>query len=134
LERDVERSSSGHRLSASDRSFEVTHCHLDHASILDVCGELDLAHAPALGIAVHQALGTSPRRLVIDLCRVPFIDPRGLSVLLSARRRALGAGVELILACDVKTTLRLLALTQLDRDFDVRPTRAAALATPGTPA
>jgi anti-anti-sigma factor len=121
-------------LSASDGAFEVTHRHWGHASVLDVCGELDLAHAPALGIAVHQALGTNPRRLVIDLCRVPFIDPRGLSVLLSARRRALGAGVELILACDVKTTLRLLALTRLDRDFDIRPTRAAALSPPASPA
>lgn len=71
---------------------------------------------------------------MIDLCRVSFIDPRGLSVLLSARRRALDAGVELILTCDVKATLRLFALTRLDRDFDVRPTTAAALRPLGSPA
>jgi len=69
---------------------------------------------------------------VIDLCRVPFVDLRGLSVLLSARRRALQAGVELRVACDVKSTLRLLALARLDRDLDVHPTRAAALSPLGS--
>lgn len=111
----------------SDPPFEVTHSLFEKASVLDVRGELDLAHAPALGVAISQALATNPRRLVIDLCRVPFMDPRGLAVLLSARRRALHAGIELRLACDVGSTLRLLALTRLDRDFDVRRTRAAAL-------
>lgn len=110
-----------------DGSFEVTHRHFDEASVLDVRGELDLAHASALGVAVNQALAANPRRLVIDLNGVPFVDTRGLSVLLGARRRALHAGIELKLACDVGSTLRLLALRRLDRDFDVRPTRAAAL-------
>lgn len=118
----------------SDPRFEVTHRICEKASVLDVRGELDLAHASTLGVAVNQALASNPQRLVIDLCRVPFIDPRGLAVLLGARRRALHAGIELRLACDVGSTLRLLALTRLDRDFDVRPTRAAALSELGPPA
>jgi anti-anti-sigma factor len=127
LGRDVERSAVQDRIAHFGGSFEITHRQFDGTSVLDVHGELDLAHAPALGVAVHQALGTTPSRLVIDLCGVTFVDPRGLSVLLSARRRARRVGVELRLACNVESTLRLLALTKLDRDFDVRPTRAEAL-------
>jgi len=127
LERDVEGCAWDHRPMLSDGSFVVTHRLFHRASLIEVRGELDLAHAPTLGIAVHQALATNPVWLVIDLCRVTFVDARGLAVLLSARRRALKAGVRLILACDVQSTLRLLEHTRLGREFDVRPTRAAAL-------
>jgi anti-anti-sigma regulatory factor len=49
---------------------------------------------PEVGRAVHVALAGKPQRLVIDLCAVAFVDYRVLSVLLNARRRALGLGVE----------------------------------------
>jgi len=79
----------------SDGSFEVSHRRLVQASVLDVRAELDLTHAPTLGVAVHRALGANPKPLVIDLCGVKSVDARGLAVLLSARRRSLRAGVEL---------------------------------------
>jgi anti-sigma B factor antagonist len=110
-----------------DGWFGITQNHFRRASLLEVRGELDVAHAPTLGIAVQQALGTNPIRLVIDLCQVTFVDARGLAALLSAHRCAQKTGARLILACDVQSTLRLLELTRLRREFDVRPTGAAAL-------
>jgi anti-anti-sigma factor len=93
-------------------------------TVLAVHGDLTHPHAPELGSAVRHALASNPQRLMIDLCDVAFVDWRGLSVPLNARRRSLRLGVELNLACDVPATLRLPASTGLDRNLDIRPTRA----------
>ncbi len=108
--------------------FSITRQDLDGVCVVAVHGELDLARAPQLGVAVSEALRSHPTRLVIDLCDVGFVDSGGLSILLNARRRAVRQGVELKLACDVESTLRLLSLTRLDRDFDVHATRHQAIA------
>lgn len=115
-----------HRVPANG-ACEITHRRYGRDGIVAVRGALDVTRAPALGIAVHRALATKPRRLVIDLCKVDVVDFRGLAVLLSARRRSLRLGVELRLACDVPSTLRLLAFTRVDRHFEVRPSWAEAL-------
>jgi anti-sigma B factor antagonist len=115
----------------ADGAFQVIHRRVERHSVLLVRGELDDTHAPEVGRAVHRALATNPQRLVIDLSAVAFVNYRGLSVLLSARRRELRLGVELSLACDVPSTLRLLAQTRLDRDFEIHATSADARSDPG---
>lgn len=59
--------------------------------------------------------------------RLRFVDSTGLAVLVQARRRALRRGIDLKLACDVPGTLKVLALTGLNRSFDVYPTSERAL-------
>jgi anti-anti-sigma factor len=108
--------------------FEITRQDLGPAHVLVLRGELDLASAPQLGEVIAEAIELEPERLVVDLCGVDFIDSAGLAVLLNARRRSLRRGIDLRLACDVPSTLKLLALTRLDHDFDIRSTREAALA------
>jgi anti-anti-sigma factor len=93
-----------------------------------VRGALDLASAPRLAAAISDVLQTRPETLIVDLCDVQFLDSMSLSVLLNARRRTIRLGIELKLACAVDSTLRLLALTKLENDFDLYPTREAALA------
>ncbi len=97
-------------------------------TVLVLAGELDIAHARRLGSAVQDVLCTGPAAIVIDICGVDFVDSTGLAVLLNARRRTLRRGIRLALACDVPSTIKLLALTRLERDFDVYPNRAAAVA------
>jgi anti-sigma B factor antagonist len=100
------------------------------AALIRVVGELDIAGAPRLGVMLSEALRERPARLVIDLNKLELLDSTGLSVLLNARRRAIRAGVELSLVCDVQATLRLLEITRLDRDFNVFASVEAALAAP----
>lgn len=100
------------------------------AALVRVVGELDIAGAPRLGVMLSEVLRERPARLVIDLNKLELLDSTGLSVLLNARRRAVRAGVELSLVCDVRATLRLLEITRLDRDFNVFPSVEAALAAP----
>jgi anti-sigma B factor antagonist len=107
--------------------FEVVRRDLGTVCILVVRGGVDIARARQLGSTINDALGTTPERLVIDLCDVEFVDPTGLAVLVNARRRTLRQGIELRLVCDVPSTLRVLAITQLDRALDVHRSREEAL-------
>jgi anti-anti-sigma factor len=107
-----------------DGAFKVAQRTVGRRTVLAVRGDLDGTHAPELGRAVQRALAGRPQHVVIDLCQVPFVDYRGLSVLLNARRRAQRLGVEISLACDVPRTLRLLERMRLHRAFDIHPADA----------
>ena len=56
-------------------------------ALLVVRGEIDLVTAPSLRSAVESALTDGPRRLILDLAEVSFIDSTGLAVLIKASRR-----------------------------------------------
>lgn len=58
------------------------------AVVLALSGELDLASAPMLERELREAEATGPRRLVIDLAGLAFMDSTGLQALLRARERA----------------------------------------------
>jgi anti-sigma B factor antagonist len=107
--------------------FEVVRRESGTVCVLVVRGEIDIARARRLGSAINEVLGTGRERLVIDLCDVEFVDSSALAVLVHARRRALRQDIELRLVCDVRSTLRVLAVTQLDRVFDIHRSREQAL-------
>ncbi len=104
------------------------------AELLECRGELDLATGPVLRSKVRSVLEDRPRRLVIDLCGVGFVDSSGLAVVLEVARQAHERGIDLRFACDVPSTLRLLELTGTDRVLSVQPTRSQALQLPHTAA
>jgi anti-anti-sigma factor len=58
------------------------------AVVLLLSGELDLASTPTLERELRDAEASSPRRLVIDLAGLAFMDSTGLQALLRARERA----------------------------------------------
>jgi anti-sigma B factor antagonist len=109
-------------------TLAVNRLDIGPTAVLAVEGELDIAQTPTFGLSINEALRAGPPCLVIDLCEVAFLDSTGLAVLLNARRRTRRQGTKLKLVCDVESTLRLLRLTRLDRDFEVYPTLDEALA------
>jgi anti-sigma B factor antagonist len=106
----------------------------DGVTVLALAGELDIARTPRLQVAINEVLRARPSGLVIDLCAVTFVDSTALALLLNAQRRATGQGIALQLACDVATTLQLLSLTRLDREFQVHPGCAEAIRAAGSTA
>lgn len=100
-------------------------------TVLALSGELDIARTPRLRVVINEILRAHPSGLVIDLCAVTFADSTALALLLNAQRRATQQGIPLRLACDVTTTLELLSLTRLDREFEIHGTRDAAVRAAG---
>jgi anti-sigma B factor antagonist len=77
--------------------FSLRSSHAADMRTIAVCGELDLATAPALERELQDAQAAGARVIVLDLGGVEFIDSTGLRVIITAHRRA-GAQL-LILNC-----------------------------------
>jgi anti-sigma B factor antagonist len=101
----------------------------DDAVIVRLVGELDLYNAPALRTSLLELMADQPRRLVLDLTEVDFVDSTALGVLVEARSK-LADRQAFLLAAPGADTHRALKVSGLDRHLSVHPSVEAALAAP----
>ena len=99
------------------------------ALVLRLAGELDLYNAPALREALRACVERGPKRLVVDLAEVTFVDSTALGALVEARSRLRGAE-GLALAAPGLETRRALEVSGLDRHLAVHESVESALADP----
>jgi anti-sigma B factor antagonist len=98
------------------------------AVVVAVRGDLDLDGGEDLRAALRQAMDEDrARRIVVDLEGVDFMDSAGLGVLVGGRERARGNDGDLVLVATGRSVLRVLALTGLDRVFEIFSGRREAL-------
>jgi anti-sigma B factor antagonist len=95
--------------------------------VVRLAGELDLYNAEEVRRGLREATAGSPRRLVVDLAAVTFIDSTSLGVLIEARTRLPDRRGFLLAAPGVETR-RALAVAGLDQHFSVHETVQDALA------
>ncbi len=67
----------------------------DDVTGVTAAGMLNIAAAPELRQAIHDALEPAPARIVVDLAGVDFIDSSGLGALIAGLRSARDAGGDL---------------------------------------
>ncbi|MER5727542.1 STAS domain-containing protein [Streptomyces sp. NPDC002138] len=86
---------------------------LAHSVVVRPVGEIDLDTAPALRLALTEALAhASPARpVVVDCGRVTFCDSSALNTLIAARRTAQESGAAVRLTDLNPQLLRLLEMT-----------------------
>jgi anti-anti-sigma factor len=110
-------------------SFELTDEQVDASTrVIAVRGEIHVSTAPEFSTRLNEAISAGMASVVIDLSEVGFIDSTGLSVLLNGLRRVTRANGSLALVVNNPTVLRLFEITKLDTTFDIKQTRAEALA------
>ncbi|CAN5176933.1 hypothetical protein BH18ACT12_BH18ACT12_09930 [soil metagenome] len=97
------------------------------ACVLRLGGELDLHAAYQVRVALVDAVGDSPKRLVVDLVEVEFIDSTALGVLIEARTKLENRRAFVVAAPRLQTR-RALQISGLDRHFVVHATVPEALA------
>jgi anti-anti-sigma factor len=102
----------------SEFSLLVVTQHLD--IVVQLCGELDLVSIPSLEECLDVAVAEVPRRLVLDLSALVFIDAAGVAALIRARRHADATGVGMVLDSPIAPVRRVLDLTDLEREFVIR--------------
>ena len=85
--------------------------------IVRLAGELDLYNAEDVRTALAKAIETMPRRIVVDMAAVEFVDSTALGVLIEARAR-LGEDA-LLLAAPQLETRRTLQVSGLDQHLAV---------------
>jgi anti-sigma B factor antagonist len=106
--------------------LEISTASAADATVLALSGELDIASAPALERALDEFGASIPRRVVIDLTDVTFMDSTGLRALLLARQRTEDVDHELVLRPGPRQVQRVFELSgTLERfSFQDRPAGA----------
>jgi anti-sigma B factor antagonist len=80
-----------------------------------LAGELDLSVAQRLEQALNEAREAGPKRIVVDMSELAFIDSAGIQPLVGTKRSAGGHGSELVLAKPAGQVRRFLELAGLDK-------------------
>ncbi|HEX6700166.1 MAG TPA: STAS domain-containing protein [Gaiellaceae bacterium] len=94
--------------------------------VVRLTGELDLSNVLLLRTALFECIERRPKRLVVDLAGVTFIDSTALGTLIEVRAR-LESKESFVLASPGLETRRALEISGLDRHFEVRETLEDAL-------
>ena len=93
-------------------------CTVDTA-VLRLRGELDMATAVALRLALADAIDGGPSSLEVDLSELTFVDSTGIGVLVGASRRAEDAGCSFVLRGPSRSVMKALHLTGVDKVMDI---------------
>ena len=113
---------------ATDGSLEVAasptltlkELHQGSESLVTLSGELDLSSAPPLRELLSRVLDDDRlHRLVVDLSDLIYLDSTGLSVFVTAHKRASASGVEFCLANPNQSVGQLFKVTALDQVFEI---------------
>ncbi len=99
-------------------------------SVFSPEGAIDLHVSPEMRASLRTLIDQKPKRLVVDLSRVPYIDSSGLAVLIGAMQSLEHQGGVLMLAAARETVRLILATARLDEYFKLFPSVDSALAAP----
>jgi anti-sigma B factor antagonist len=107
--------------------LELVEEEYDGAVVVRVKGKrIDASQAPALKESVTNRIEGKPRKIVLDLSLVEFIDSIGLGVLVACFKRAGGRGRLAIVGAH-GAVARLFKLTRMDQVFPLYSSLAEAL-------
>jgi anti-sigma B factor antagonist len=105
--------------------------HQDRPNVLPLEGDIDLHISPAVTESLTAMIKYKPKRMVIDLSRVTYIDSSGIAALIVAMQEVEAYGGKFFLS-GMQETIRLIFQTsRLDRTFRIFPDVDAALASSG---
>ncbi|GIK18290.1 MAG: anti-sigma factor antagonist [Leptolyngbya sp. PLA2] len=94
----------------------------DGAIILKPEGDVDMSCSPALRDAIRRAQDARPKRLVIDLSAVEYMDSSGLATLVEAMKVARGQKAALVL-CNMSAKVRaIFEIARLHHYFTITGT------------
>src|SRR5215467_5444416 len=100
----------------------------DRSNVLPLKGEIDLHVSPSITASLNRMIEKKPKRLVVDLSDVTYIDSAGLAALIQAMQKVEGYGGKFLLAGLQETVRSIFEISRLDQVFQIFPNADAALA------
>ena len=89
------------------------------AVVLSAVGDVDLAQSPELRESIKQALDSNPKKLVVDLGGVNYMDSSGVATLVEALKRAKSGGASLVICSLAPAVLSIFEIARLDQVFNL---------------
>lgn len=100
----------------------------DAPNVLPLEGEIDLHVSPQVATSLNAMVEEKPKRLIVDLSRVSYIDSSGLAVLIEGMQNVENYGGKFILAGLQDNVRPIFEMARLDQVFVIFPHVDAALA------
>ena len=97
-------------------------------NVVPLEGEIDLHVSPQIGARLAAIIKEKPKKLVVDLSQVTYIDSSGLAVLIEAMQNVGGYGGSFALTGLQEAVRPIFEIARLDQVFRIFPDTAAALA------
>jgi len=96
--------------------------------VLSPEGDVDMSRSPELRNAIRAVLNQQrPKKLVIDLGDVAYMDSSGLATLVEAMRTTRTAGVRMILCAMNEKVRAVFEIARLDQYFNIENTIEEAI-------
>jgi anti-anti-sigma factor len=99
-------------------------------TVVEAVGDIDLRSSQDFQQALLAVAEEKPRRIVVDLSAVPYMDSSGVASLVKLLSRARKVGATLHLAGLNERVRSIFEITRLERVFDIRSTAQEALEAP----
>ena len=96
-------------------------------AIVELQGEVDIYSSPQFKEVLMRGIEDGPRRVVVDLAKVTFIDSTALGVVVSGVKGVRTHGGVLDIVCNDENIRRIFEITGLDRILHMYRSRAEAL-------
>src|SRR5262249_8273747 len=100
----------------------------DRPNVLTFKGEIDLHVSPVITASLQSAVKKKPKKLVVDLSQVNYIDSSGLAALIEAMQDVEDYGGKFVLAGLQETVRTIFEIARLDQVFQIFPNVDTALA------
>lgn len=110
-----------------DESIKVTVEELDGATVVSPQGEIDLSCSAHLRDKLQDVVSSRPKRIVIDLNGVNYMDSSGIATLVEALQMARRDEASLVLCGLTERVKAIIELARLDQIFEIADDRDAAL-------
>ncbi|MCC7145998.1 MAG: STAS domain-containing protein [Phycisphaeraceae bacterium] len=87
--------------------------------LVQLAGDIDFGKAPDLRVQLMQQLQTNPKRLIVDLSKVSYMDSSGVATLVEALQGSRQAGGKMVL-CNLQPKVRgIFEIARLDQVFTI---------------
>lgn len=111
----------------ADDAMKVTSETRDGATIIAPEGDVDLSRSPVLRSALRQAQTARPKRLIVQLGLVDYMDSSGVATLVEALQIARRNNTKMVL-CGMKDRVRsIFEIARLDTVFTIAGTVTEAM-------
>jgi len=108
------------RIMTHDPSFIQEHEPLDDGVLICLEGDIDFSRSPGLRNQLIALLNQKqPKRLVIDLSGVPYMDSSGIATLVEVLQVQRQLGYKLVLCCLQQKVYSMFQIASLDNLFTI---------------
>jgi anti-sigma B factor antagonist len=90
-------------------------------NVLPLEGEIDLHVSPTVTASLNAMIEKKPKRLVVDLSHVTYIDSAGLAAFIEAMQKVEAYGGKFALAGLQETVRSIFEISRLDQVFQIFP-------------